>query len=251
MEPNNLKAPTENEVQEQISLYSKKAQETLKDKQKMKDLLENIKKWLGKYKNNKVFGSIIKDIIDMVDLLTDYVYGRYREIPSGAIISLVAAVIYIVSPIDLLPDWIPGVGWLDDIAIVSAILKFGLDGELKKYNIWKQANEEASEKIRAQAVLSEAIGKIGADNVLAAIFLTDDIKLKFIVTAKGNKESPLETQVFLAEIPNSDSSVDNIISLYKELLDKMDIEWSVLGKIDFMMERDFDKFDESFEISGS
>ena len=42
--------------------------------------------------------------------------------PWGAIISLLAALLYGVSPIDLLPDIIPLIGWVDDAIIVPVMI---------------------------------------------------------------------------------------------------------------------------------
>lgn len=43
-------------------------------------------------------------------------------LPAPAKIALAAAVIYLVSPIDLLPDFIPVLGYLDDLLLVAVIL---------------------------------------------------------------------------------------------------------------------------------
>ncbi len=32
------------------------------------------------------------------------------------------AAVYLASPVDLVPDWIPVVGWLDELAVIPALL---------------------------------------------------------------------------------------------------------------------------------
>ncbi len=38
----------------------------------------------------------------------------------------VAAALYLISPFDLIPDWILGPGFIDDIAVVSLLLGYGV-----------------------------------------------------------------------------------------------------------------------------
>ncbi len=51
-------------------------------------------------------------------------------LPRAAKVALAAAVLYLISPIDLIPDFIPGLGYLDDV-FVAAIL---VDGMLNYVN---------------------------------------------------------------------------------------------------------------------
>ena len=46
--------------------------------------------------------------------------------PWGAILSLFAALLYGASPIDLIPDVIPLIGWVDDAVIVPVLLLLAL-----------------------------------------------------------------------------------------------------------------------------
>lgn len=48
--------------------------------------------------------------------------ATYRRSPIGALFSLVIALAYGASPIDLLPDLIPILGLLDDVVLVPAFL---------------------------------------------------------------------------------------------------------------------------------
>jgi uncharacterized membrane protein YkvA (DUF1232 family) len=40
------------------------------------------------------------------------------------VVLIVAALLYLISPIDAVPDVIPVVGWLDDVAIASLVLSY-------------------------------------------------------------------------------------------------------------------------------
>jgi uncharacterized membrane protein YkvA (DUF1232 family) len=55
----------------------------------------------------------------MVRLLRAFQLGEYRAVPSNALLSIVAAVAYLVDPNDFIPDEIPFLGFLDDATIIE------------------------------------------------------------------------------------------------------------------------------------
>jgi uncharacterized membrane protein YkvA (DUF1232 family) len=69
-------------------------------------------------------------------VLLDYVNGSYRKLPWKAVAALAAAVVYVVSPFDLIPDFLGPLGYTDDILVVA--LTWGLvKQELRDYCAWK------------------------------------------------------------------------------------------------------------------
>jgi uncharacterized membrane protein YkvA (DUF1232 family) len=70
--------------------------------------------------------SFTKDIFALINYMRDKNVAWYRK----AIV--VAALIYFISPIDAIPDVIPFVGYLDDLGVIAALLKY-LGSELVPY----------------------------------------------------------------------------------------------------------------------
>ena len=72
----------------------------------------------------------------LLPLVKDYWKGTYRDVSARSIAIFAAAILYIISPIDLIPDYIIGLGQIDDVAILSLALYF-LERDLLKYKAWK------------------------------------------------------------------------------------------------------------------
>ncbi len=89
-----------------------------------------------KSKDNK-FKQLIDVALTLVRLVRSYAAGDYRDIQSGTIISGLAVLLYVLSPIDLIPDFIPVVGFLDDLSLISWFVgKF--QSELVRFREWEQ-----------------------------------------------------------------------------------------------------------------
>ena len=84
---------------------------------------------------------ILRDVGLLLNLVRDYWKGRYRKIPWWALSAVVFALLYIVNPLDLVPDVIPIVGQLDDLAVVTICLAM-VGRELEKYQEWREAQAE-------------------------------------------------------------------------------------------------------------
>lgn len=81
----------------------------------------------------------VNEIKLMVAMLQDYWNGVYREVPWMTIAAVVAALIYVITPIDLIPDFIPGIGLVDDAAVVAACLNL-IQSDFEAYKRWKSGN---------------------------------------------------------------------------------------------------------------
>jgi uncharacterized membrane protein YkvA (DUF1232 family) len=73
----------------------------------------------------------------LVPLIKDYWKGNYRDVSVKSIVIFVGTLIYIISPIDLMPDYLVGLGQIDDVALLGLSLYF-LEKELRKYQEWKE-----------------------------------------------------------------------------------------------------------------
>jgi uncharacterized membrane protein YkvA (DUF1232 family) len=64
--------------------------------------------------------------------------GEYRAVSVQAMVSIVAALLYFLSPLDALPDWIPGLGFIDDVAVLSWVFR-KWSAELAAFRTWRDS----------------------------------------------------------------------------------------------------------------
>jgi uncharacterized membrane protein YkvA (DUF1232 family) len=75
----------------------------------------------------------------LIDLLSAYVRGEYRDVAATTLISIVAALLYFLAPLDALPDFLFGWGLLDDAAVISYV-STQLGKELEAFKQWRDQN---------------------------------------------------------------------------------------------------------------
>ena len=85
-----------------------------------------------------------EDIKTSFALIRDWFNGSYDKVPARMIASLTGALIYLVSPLDLIPDWVPMAGLVDDAAILAFVFKLS-KVDLGAYRQWKRRQDESDE----------------------------------------------------------------------------------------------------------
>jgi uncharacterized membrane protein YkvA (DUF1232 family) len=83
--------------------------------------------------------NVLKDDLQLLlGLCMAWWRGEYRAISSQALLAVVAALLYFVTPLDALPDWLPMVGFVDDLAVLAWVLRTWSD-ELAAFRAWRDA----------------------------------------------------------------------------------------------------------------
>ncbi len=72
-------------------------------------------------------------------LIKQFVKKEYTNIPLGTVLAIVCAMLYMVSSVDLIPDFIPLLGFADDIAVMAACWKL-VESDVKEYMAWRKKN---------------------------------------------------------------------------------------------------------------
>jgi uncharacterized membrane protein YkvA (DUF1232 family) len=96
-------------------------------------MIERLKKWAGTMKR---------------DFLALYLAGRDPRVPWYAKALAIATAAYALSPIDLIPDFIPVIGYLDDLIILPAAIWFTV--RLIPQDIMDELRDQAAIKLTAK-----------------------------------------------------------------------------------------------------
>ena len=123
--------------------YQKRADDYLNDKDKAMNLLDNAKEKAEKRKGP------LHDTWEKIQLFfsvfEDWIKGRYKKIPVRSIVMITVGIIYFVMPLDIIPDFLIGLGFADDAAVLVFVFK-QISNDLEDYKIWKEEQEELDEE---------------------------------------------------------------------------------------------------------
>ena len=120
--------------------WQREAEETVNDRERMNDL--GAKR--DEFTQKKGLSRVRQQLVLLWDYLSAVTSGRYTEYSRWAYLKVIACLLYVVSPFDLVPDFFPWVGWLDDIAVVFYVCGL-VKEELDMFSIWQARQHMSAE----------------------------------------------------------------------------------------------------------
>ena len=130
---------TDDELKEALDGKSEEAKDYVADGEKFERLVEQLEKALRRIPK---IGEYAGDIACMVSIVRSYIKKEYTEIPLTSILGIVAALLYVVSPFDLIPDKIPIIGVEDDRQAILFALKM-MRSDIEAYKKWRTTAEQS------------------------------------------------------------------------------------------------------------
>ncbi|MBD1380372.1 YkvA family protein [Metabacillus arenae] len=118
-----------------IKAIEPKAKRFLNSKKKTNSLLKQSEA-KGNEKEGELKGSW-RTLRTFVEAIKAWKSGEYPHFPKKSVVIIVAALIYFVTPIDLVPDFLIGLGILDDAAVLAFVAN-QIKKDLNKFDEWKQ-----------------------------------------------------------------------------------------------------------------
>ena len=129
-----------NWIKKALQKLNPRAQEIAANEQKRHKLLHKALDKLPRLRQGGAISDIIEDIRWLIHMLKSYFTGAYQQIPWETVLVIIAALIYFVSPLDLLPDFLPG-GIVDDAAVFGFVLKT-VRKDIELYKTWLNSSRE-------------------------------------------------------------------------------------------------------------
>ena len=115
-----------------------RAERILSNPEKLKNLIAMALDKLNTMdKNKSAVGDFFRRIKVFTRMIKAYVKGEYRAIPWKMVVMLVAGLVYFVMPLDILPDFIPVTGFLDDITLIVWIFN-NFKSEIDAFETWER-----------------------------------------------------------------------------------------------------------------
>ena len=122
-----------------LQLVEDRAAEVASNPGRLRALADRASRKLATHRDT--VGALRTDVPVLVRFVRAYVRGDYRKIPWKSLVLATGALVYFVTPVDLIPDVLAGVGFLDDAAVMAYVVK-SLRDHLDAFAAWEADKDE-------------------------------------------------------------------------------------------------------------
>ena len=120
---------------EAFGLAQRAASHVLKRRTRLLRLITRSVKKLSR--NQAALDQATGDLRTLIRLANAWAHRQYHNVPWRSILYATAALVYFVNPIDLIPDALIGIGFVDDLAVLTAVVR-ALRKDLVAFRAWEQ-----------------------------------------------------------------------------------------------------------------
>lgn len=95
----------------------------------------------GRAEDNRTsLGRVWEDLTGLIRMMKAWATRRYPRVPAKTILYVIGAVLYFMSPIDAIPDFIPVIGFLDDAFIITLVMR-AIRGDVQAFRDWESEED--------------------------------------------------------------------------------------------------------------
>lgn len=118
-----------------------KAAVYIRNRDRLLELVRKSRRKAASIGQDGPFKEVWDSLMSLLRLLRAYARKDYRNISWQHLVLVVAAVLYFLAPIDVIPDWIAGLGFLDDAAVVAWVIKT-VKRDLDEFRKWESSHDQ-------------------------------------------------------------------------------------------------------------
>ena len=127
-----------NRAKKKMGESADQATDYAKNPGKLESLVTNAKeKLMNMDERRHTFKNVVRHLSVFVRMIKDYKVGYYPHLPWKSLLSIIGAILYFINPLDIIPDFIPGIGLLDDVTLFAWVYK-SIENEVEDYLSWEQ-----------------------------------------------------------------------------------------------------------------
>lgn len=138
----------EKDVQNILEASAAQAKDLLGDPDKVDALLAQVKTNVADLPQAAV--GALQNIPLMASMIKGYVTQQYTNVSPKVVASVLGALLYLVKGKDLIPDGIPVLGLVDDVAVVALAMKLN-EKEIEEFKQWQDDQPKIAEAGTTQA----------------------------------------------------------------------------------------------------
>lgn len=122
-----------------LEQYQSEAVKYMENPSLLTRMLDRAQEYLGETIARRVSGiaALVRDVPLMIRLVRAWLCGSYRNMSYKNMLIIVAGLLYFLSPIDLVPDFLGVFGFLDDVAILGFVLS-RMQTEIAHFRQWER-----------------------------------------------------------------------------------------------------------------
>ena len=121
------------------------ASDLIRNPQGLQFSLKKASQKAGNQSVKEAFGAYLADLLTLIRMAKAWLSKSYQDVSTQTIIYAIVAIVYFLTPTDFLPDFMLGLGFIDDIAVLRWVVKL-IKKDLDKFKAWEQEkNKESNE----------------------------------------------------------------------------------------------------------
>ncbi|MCH2353652.1 MAG: DUF1232 domain-containing protein [Pseudomonadales bacterium] len=132
--------------------YQRRADGLVRSKERLKNLATQAVRKLSGTASMRI-DRVRDELILCIALVRSWMHGEYDGVSRQTIVAVTAALLYFVVPLDVIPDFLIGVGFIDDASVVGYVMTM-LAAEMDTFRRWQEREVEREDKV-AEADLGE------------------------------------------------------------------------------------------------